>query len=71
MAVVEHHWAAAPLRSKRMAPSTCRLRHVPRLPAVGHDHLHPEMQRLADCALAEQLAGFDQRRVENKVLKHL
>ena len=71
VAVVEHHRAAAALGGKRMAPATGRLRHVPRLGAIGHHHLHSEMQRPADRALTQQLAGSDQGRVENKVLEYL
>jgi hypothetical protein len=40
------------------------------LRAVGHHHLHSEMQRPADRAITEQLAGSDQWWVENKVLEH-
>jgi hypothetical protein len=71
VAVVEHHRAAAAIGSKLVAPAARPIRHGPGLRAIGHYHLHSEMERPADRALTEQLAGSDQWWVENKVLEHL
>ena len=53
-------WRPPALGGKRMAPATRRIRHTPGLRAVGHHHLHSEMQRPADRTITEQLAGSDQ-----------
>ena len=53
VAVVEHHRATAAIGSRLMAPATRRLRHMPRLCAIGHHHLHSEMQRPANRALTD------------------
>jgi hypothetical protein len=67
MALSRRFRAAAALGSKRMAPATRRIRHMRRLCAVGHHHLHSEMQLPADRALTEQFAGSDHWRIENKL----
>ena len=60
-----------PSAASAWRPSAGCRRHIPRLRAIGHDHLHSEVQRLADCAFAQQFAGARQRRIEEKILEDL